>query len=70
MSRGEIIGMRSGSNGTFEQIGGKHFIGGNLTIARDEDSKGSYLLGNPPDYQGKPVYTQRSYFEGPGESAE
>ncbi len=50
MSRGEIIGMLLGSNGTFEQNGGKHFIGGNLTIARDPKSndtpgsKGLYTL--------------------------
>jgi len=50
VSRGEIIGMRPGSNGVFEQIGGKHFIGGNLTIARDPESedlpgsKGLYTL--------------------------
>ena len=44
VSRGEIIGMLPGSNGTFEQNGGKHFIGGNLTIARDQGSKGIYTL--------------------------
>jgi hypothetical protein len=44
VSRGEIIGMLSGSNGTFSQFGGNHFIGGNLTIARDSGSKGLYTL--------------------------
>ena len=50
VSHGEIIGMLPGSNGTFEQNGGKHFIGGNLTIARDPKSndtpgsKGLYTL--------------------------
>ncbi len=39
VSRGEIIGMRSGSNGAFEQIGGKHFVGGNLIIARDRGAR-------------------------------
>jgi hypothetical protein len=57
VSRGEIIGMLPESNGTFEQIGGNHFIGGNLTIARDLGSTGRYLLGNPPDDEGKPVPT-------------
>jgi hypothetical protein len=52
VSRGEIIGMHSGSNGTFEQNGGKHFIGGNLTLARDPGSsespgsKGLYTLSD------------------------
>ena len=57
VSRGEVIGMLSGSNGTFEQIGGNHFIGGNLTIARDQGSNGT-------------LHPQRRDFEGPGESAE
>ncbi len=47
VSRGEIIGMLSGSNGTFSQFGGNHFIGGNLTIARDPGSIGTFTLGDP-----------------------
>jgi len=41
VSHGEIIGMISGSDGTFTQVGGNHFIGGDLTLARDPGSKGS-----------------------------
>ncbi len=44
VSRGEIIGMLPGSKGIFEQFGGNHFIGGNLTIARDKGSLGNYNL--------------------------
>jgi hypothetical protein len=42
VSRGEIIGMLPGSNGTFSQFGGNHFIEGKLTIARDPGSVGKY----------------------------
>ena len=44
VSRGEVIGMISGSNGAFDQIDGSHCIGGNLTLARDQGSTGLYTL--------------------------
>jgi hypothetical protein len=44
VSRGESIGMLSGSSGTFDQIGGNHYIRGNLIIARDLGSSGRYIL--------------------------
>jgi hypothetical protein len=64
VSRGEVIGMVSGSNGAFDQIGGNHFIGGNLTIARDQGSTGLYTLsGGTLKVQGSLLNNESGTFD-------
>jgi hypothetical protein len=42
VSRGEVIGLETGSDGYFQQNSGNHYVGGALTIARDSLGKGVY----------------------------
>ena len=65
VSYGEVVGMQSEASGWFDQFGGTHTVGGNLTIAKESGSTGNYILGDRSD-----LTPRRNQIKGPGESTE